>query len=163
MVMLVGAYSPVLMIIGLRLLSHRAGIWVLVIGATLAGAWGLILWWLPHAQPRRVKLSNVDPVDAEVTAYIASLLLPIIAASSPSGGDIAAYVLCALLILVVAYAADLGSVNPLIYLFRLRVVRAEVDGRSAVLLVRSVPSRGGSARVVRAAGVIRVLEVNEED
>jgi hypothetical protein len=78
---------------------------------------GLIVWtvflaWLPRRQPRDVRLMDVQPIDSEVTGYIASYLLPIVAAGSPSTGDIAAYGLCVLLLLIIAFAADLGAINP---------------------------------------------------
>jgi hypothetical protein len=104
-----------------------------------------------------VIVTEVQPVDAEVTGYIVSYLLPIVAATSVDAGDIVAYAICGGLILTVAFVANLGSINPLVYVFRLRVVKARVGGEPSILLVREVPGEGATVEVTRAAGVTRVL------
>jgi hypothetical protein len=121
------------------------------------GTWVAFLCWLPSAQSRDVEATAVQPVDAEVTGYIASYLLPVVAATSPSAGDIAAYVVCAVLFLVVAFVADLGSVNPVVYLFGLRVARADIDGRHVVILAKELPRPRQRIRVARGVGVVLVL------
>ena len=65
------------------------------LGLLGVGVWSLFLAWLPHAQPREVEIAAAEPADTEVTAYIASYLLPILAAASPSTGDIVAYAISA--------------------------------------------------------------------
>jgi hypothetical protein len=157
LVLLVGAYAPAALIIGART-APAVGGWLAVgVGAVGVGVWSLFLAWLPHAQPREIELSAVEPADTEVTAYIASYLLPILAAASPRTGDIVAYVLCGLLILIVAFAADLGSVNPVVYLFHLRVMRARVDGGYVIILARGVPEVGTPVVATQALGVVLVL------
>lgn len=156
LVLLAGAYAPAALIIGARTAPSIGG-WVAIgVGLLGIGAWSLVLTWLPHAQTRQINLTAVEPADTEVTAYIISYLLPIVAAASPATGDIVAYVLCGLLILIVAFAADLGSVNPIVYLFRLRVMRARVDGEPAIILARGLP---GERKMVatRAAGVVFIV------
>ncbi|WP_327467738.1 hypothetical protein [Baekduia sp.] len=151
-------------IVGLRVLPHRGGWIAVTFGGAGIAVWLAFLCWFPsRSQPREVVLGEVEPIDGEVTAYVASLLLPLVAVGNPDAGDLGAYVVCAVLILIVGYAADLGSVNPVIYLLGLRVVRAEVDGRLAIMLVRLVPSRGDPVVLVRAAGVIRVLDDESEN
>jgi hypothetical protein len=124
------------------------------VGVVGIGVWSLFLAWLPHAQPREIELTAVEPADTEVTAYIASYLLPILAATSATTGDIVAYALCGLLILVVAFAADLGSVNPIVYLCRLRVMRAQIDGAHVIIIARQVPDTGTTVIATQALGVV---------
>ncbi len=104
----------------------------------------------------------VEPSDSEVTAYIASYLLPILATPSPSVGDVVAYALCGVLILVVAFAADLGSINPIVYLFGFRVARAQIGDDAVIILARRFPDDGTIATVAQAAGVVLVVETKGE-
>jgi hypothetical protein len=162
LVLLGGAYAPAALIIGART-TPAVGGWVAVgLGVVGVAVWSLFLAWLPHAQTREVQLAAVEPADTEVTAYIASYLLPILAAASPTTGDIVAYALCGLLILIVAFAADLGSVNPIVYLFRLRVMRARVDGHHVIILVRGVPEVGTTVVATQALGVVLVPRIEEQ-
>ena len=162
LVLLAGAYAPAALIIGART-APAVGGWLTVgAGAVGMGIWSLFLAWLPHAQPREIELSAVEPADTEVTAYIASYLLPILAAASPTTGDIVAYALCGLLILIVAFAADLGSVNPVVYLFRLRVMRARVAGGHVIILARGVPAVGTTVIATQALGVVLVPRTTEQ-
>jgi hypothetical protein len=156
------AYAPAVLIIGCRMLPHSYA-WP-AIGVGVAGLifWAWFLLRLGRAQQREVSLSLVEPSDSEVTAYIASYLLPILAAPSPSVGDVVAYVLCGALILVVAFAADLGSINPIVYLFGFRVARAQVGGDAVIILARRYPDDGTIATVAQAAGVVLVVETKGE-
>lgn len=155
--LLASAYAPAALIVGCRTFPDCIGWITLVLGGLGLAVWTGFLLWLPHAQPREVRPSNVDPMDGEVTAYIASYLLPIVAAASPSTGDLFGYGVCAVLVLIVAFTADLGSVNPVVYLFGLRVARVEIDGRAMVILAKRLPRAEESITVARAAGVTRVL------
>lgn len=160
--LLMGAYAPAALIIGARTAPAIGGWLAVGIGAVGVSVWSLFLAWLPHAQPREIELATVEPADTEVTAYIASYLLPILAAASPTTGDIIAYVLCGVLILIVAFAADLGSVNPVVYLFRLRVMRARVAGEHVIILARGIPEAGTDVVATQALGVVLVLRAAKQ-
>lgn len=152
-ILLVGAYAPVAIIIAARALPACAG-WV----ALGAGVFGLVAWisfllWLPARQPREAPVSNIEPVDGEVGAYIVSILLPLVAAGDPTAGDLVAYSLCGILILCVAYVSNLALVNPLIYFLGYRVARATVDGERTVVLIKKSAELDGDVTVVRAVGV----------
>lgn len=150
-ILLVAAYSPAAIILGFRILPCWAG-WIMVAaGFTGVVTWAVFLGWLPHTQPRDVSLSQVEPIDAEVTAYIASYLLPIVAATPEDAGDIAAYATCAMLVLAIAFTADLSSVNPLIYIFGFRVVRAYINARPMILLVDELPPERCEKVILRYA------------
>src|SRR4051812_37003089 len=100
LVLLGGAYAPAALIVGFRAAPHPAGWVALAIGALGICVWVAFLTWLPHAQPREIELSEARPVDPEVAGYIVSYLLPVIAAPAPGPGDLFAYGVCALLILI---------------------------------------------------------------
>ncbi len=162
LVLLAGAYAPAALIIGARTVPRPVGWIAVAMGVIGVSVWSLFLAWLPRAQPREIELAAVEPADTEITAYIASYLLPILAAASPTTGDIVAYVLCAVLILIVAFAADLGAVNPVVYLFRLRVIRVRVAEEPVIMLVRAVPRAGTTVLASQALGVVLMLPDSEK-
>jgi hypothetical protein len=96
-------------------------------------------------------------IDSEVTGYIVSILLPVVAASRPGFHDWLAYGVCAVLILLVAFAAELWSANPITYAFHMRAARAVVDGKPRVVLVRGHMGQGEIKAVARRLGVTLVL------
>jgi hypothetical protein len=153
LVLLVGAYAPVAIIIAARTLPSSAGWGALGIGISGLLAWIGFLIWLPARQPREASVSEVEPIDGEVSAYIVSILLPLVAAGDPSSGDLVAYGLCGVLILLVAYVSNLALANPLIYFFGYRVARATVDGQRTIVLLKQSAELEGNVTVVRAVGV----------
>lgn len=152
LILLASAYAPAALIVGFRAWPHTAGHVALVLGALGVGVWALFVAWIRQAQPRRRPVKDVEALDGDVTAYIASYLLPVVAANAPSDGDLIAYGICAVLLLVVGYAANLGAVNPIVYLFGLRTAQATVDGKRTVLLVKQLPA-DGELWISRGAGV----------
>jgi hypothetical protein len=155
--LLLGAYSPVALIIAARVVPEPIGWISLGIGVLGAFAWVGFLTWAPHGHSWTSEVADPEPVDTEVTAYIVSLLLPIVAAVSPDLGDVIAYCICGALILFVAYVSDLAAFNPFVYIFGYRVLRAEVDGEPAIVLSRDPEGTRGEIDVVRALGVTVVL------
>lgn len=151
--LLLGAYSPIALIVAARAIPHPAGWVALAVGMIGLGAWTLFLSWLPRHQPRTALVTNIEPIDSEVTGYIVSLLLPVIAAGNPSSGDLVAYGICAALILLVAFVSDLSVANPLIYVLGFRVGRATVAGERTIVLVEDASPPEGDVTVVRAVGV----------
>lgn len=151
--LLIGAYAPVAIIIAARALPACAGWVALGVGIIGLSAWIAFLVWLPARQPREASVSEVEPIDGEVGAYIVSILLPLVAAGDPSFGDLIAYGLCGVLILFVAYISNLALVNPLIYFFGYRPARATVDGERTIVLIKQSATVDGDVTVVRAVGI----------
>jgi hypothetical protein len=162
LILLGSAYAPVALIVGSRLLPHKGGCIVLGVGALGVGIWIAFLYWLAHSQPYEVELNDFESIDTQVTGYIASLLLPVVAVASPSAGDIVAYAICAALILIVAFAADLGAANPIVYLAGLRVGRATLEGRRMIVLFRDAPTGDEPIFASAAAGVILLDKETEQ-
>ena len=162
LILLIAAYSPVVIIAGLRGVPTTAG-WI-SLGVGLFGVclWTLFLLWLPQRQPRDVKIDAIEPMDTEVTGYIVSLLLPVIAASRPRLNDWIAYGVCAVLVLVVAFAARLWAVNPITYLFRLRPALLTINGRAEVALVHTCLVDTTNRQVVRRLGVLLLLPMGTD-
>jgi hypothetical protein len=156
-VLLFSAYAPVALIVGARVVPDCVGYIALGVGVLGIAAWITFLLWIPHAQTRTVKAEDAELVDTEVTAYVVSLLLPIVAAVRPDAGDLVAYGLCALLILYVAYVSDLAAFNPFVYGFGYRVARATIEGSPVLVLLGDPASAEGEVEVVQRIGVTVIL------
>lgn len=151
------------LVAGLRGWPHPAALAACAVALVGLLAWALVVRKLWTAQPRTVEVEDSSAIDGEVTASIVSLLLPAVAASTPSGRDWAAYAVCACLILVVAWGARLWSVNPIVYLLGLRVIRIQVNSETLVALARAVPAAGDTVVATRSVGVVLVRAAAEAE
>jgi hypothetical protein len=156
LVLLFGAYAPVAMIIAARTVPSAPGFVALGLGILGIVAWLGFLHHLRSHQQRTSSVSEIEPIDDQVTGYIVSILLPLVAAGDPNLGDLVAYGLCAVLILAVAFVSDLAVANPLIYFMGFRVARAKVDGERTIVLVDGLEVPEGDVTVRRAVGVTYV-------
>jgi hypothetical protein len=152
-ILLFGAYAPIGLIVGARVIPAYPGYIAVAIGLAGLAAWVLFLRWLRTTQPHPACAENVELIDAEVTGYIVSILLPLVAAGQPTTGDLIAYGFCAVLILCVAYTSNLAAVNPLIYFLGFRVGRATVDGQRTIVLLSDPQQSDGTVTVVNKVGV----------
>jgi hypothetical protein len=157
LILLAAAYSPVAVVGGLRGLPSAPAYIAAGLGLAGIGLWILFLRWLGGRGPRNRDVREAELIDSEVTGYIVSILLPVIAASAPDLNDWLAYGVCAALILVVAFAAELWAVNPITYLFGLRAARALIDGTPRVVLVRGILGPAGERLVIERIGVALIL------
>lgn len=157
--LLVGAYAPMLAVLGLRIGPGEAG-WILV-GASVVGvAWWL--WFLLRVVPRRqafeITVVSAEPADREVTAYIVTYLLPVLAAKPEHEYGYAAYALAGLLVLVVAYRADLGAINPFAYLWGYRAYRVAAADGVRIVLSKSLLLNDRTWVMHDAAGIVVATE-----
>jgi len=153
--LLVGAYAPMLAVLGLRIGPDLLGI-ILCAVALAATIWWL--WFLlrvvKHRQAYNLTLKSAEPADRDVTAYVATYVLPVIVGKPEHITGYLAYGLAGFLILVVAYRADLGAINPLAYLCRYRAYRVSAEGGARIVLSRSQLIEGNTWQVQEVAGMI---------
>lgn len=124
--------------------------------AILGIADGLRLSWLAGgiaAVPRRV--AEVRDVGPEVAGYLATYLLPLLAAPTPTTGDLVGYGIYALVVIVVSLRSNMAHVNPTLYLLGWRVSSVRfAEGDTQYLVSRRAPNSGETIRVARLYGVL---------
>ncbi len=124
--------------------------------AVIGVADGLRLSWLARgkqAVPRTVE--DASDVGPEVAAYLATYLLPLLAAPSPTGGDLVGYAIYGVVVVVVSLRSNMAHVNPTLYLLGWRVTSVTLDGGDRHYLIsRHAPISGDQIRVSRLYGVL---------
>jgi hypothetical protein len=117
---------------------------------------GLRLSWLARgkqAVPRRVE--ETSDAGSEVAAYLATYLLPLLAAPTPKTGDLIGYAIYGVVVIVVSLRSDMAHVNPTLYLLGWRVTSVTLDGGDHQYLIsRHAPKAGDTVRVTRLYGVL---------
>jgi hypothetical protein len=117
---------------------------------------GLRLSWLAmgkQAVPRRVE--EARDVGPEVAAYLATYLLPLLAAPSPRAGDLIGYALYGVVVIVVSLRSNMAHINPTLYVLGWRITGVTLDGGDREYLVsRRIPKAGDTVRVTRLYGVL---------
>ena len=157
------SYAPLFAIAAIRfdgvvLRLVLAGI--AVVGVTTLA---MLIWTSRHRiSPRRVSPAAVEDMGSEVSAYVATYLLPFVAVDRPDALDLVAYGFAFLVLAVVFVNSNLIGVNPLLYLAGYRVfsvdgIRLDRTGtsRSSVMIAKDQPTPGQKVEIVDIAnGVV---------
>jgi hypothetical protein len=143
--MFLSSYSFLFVILALRF--QRAplviGCWILAGLGLAAAAW--ILSTEKAKAPASFGVSKVEDQGSEVAAYLATYLLPFVTLSEPSDRDVISYLLFILVAALIYIQSDLLQINPVLYLFRRRVVKVTTKaGWQAYLVTRQAPLPGES-------------------
>lgn len=150
-----GAYGPVLAILGLRIGFTAVGFALLGAAALGAALWSFFLLDIAeHRQRRTVKVKAASTLDSNVAAYVASYLLPVLAAKTTGTSTYIAYGLAAALILVVAYRADLGTINPLAYIFGYRAYSVTIGDDTVTVLSKWLLEPNAIWDIQTVAGIV---------
>jgi hypothetical protein len=114
------------------------------------------LTWLAGglaAAPR--SFTSVRDSGAEVAGYLATYLLPFLAAPHVDAGDIWAYGIYAVVVIVITLRSNLAHINPTIYVLGWKVVTVTLqDGRDRYLVCRRTPAPGERVAVTELFGVL---------
>jgi hypothetical protein len=102
---------------------------------------------------------EVRDAGGEVAGYLATYLLPFLAAPHTTAGDIWAYVIYAIVVVIVTLRSNLGAINPTIYLLGWKVATVTLqDGRERYLVCRRTPARGERVNVSELYGVLHTRD-----
>jgi hypothetical protein len=161
----VSAYSPLAILIGIRMTDTRLS-WALIVGGVLAGlCLYLNLWHAGRANPADpLRIVDVTDRAGDFPSYLMTYLLPFVLVVNPSSRDLVALCVFGLLLLFVSFQSSTVAVNPWIYVIGLRLYNGRIDRGAAgtdeaLLLSRRKPSTSpsGSTPSPTYPGVSAVL------
>jgi hypothetical protein len=156
--LLLSSYAPLNVILFIRVDSGwRFGFIALALAGFLDA--NRITWLAKRVAPVRRTFSAVRDSGGEVAAYVATYLLPFLAAPHAGAGEIWAYAIFAAVVAVISLRSDLAHVNPTIYLLGWKVVTVTLqDGRERYLVCRRAPSVGEPVSVTELYGVLQARD-----
>lgn len=101
------------------------------------------------------KVAEVQDAGPEVAAYLATYLLPLLAAPSPTTGDLVGYGIYAVVVILVSLRSNMAHVNPTLYLLGWQVSSVEFDGGDRHYVVsRKAPKPNETIQVSELYGVM---------
>ena len=137
--LLLSSYAPLAIILGLRIDPLEPKLVCFVIAA-----WGIydalrITWWSRRATTPRT-IVGIDDRGGEVAGYLATYLLPMLAAPNPDTADLIAYGVFGLVIVVISLRSNLLAINPTVYVLGWRVMAVvTAEGDRHFLVCRRPP------------------------
>lgn len=140
------AFSPLTLIIAIKTSHHCTAkdlqMYVFWISATLATVGFIDAWRLPRGALRKGSIKrefyDIQDPSGAVAAYLATYLLPFMSLQIGTIRDVVAVVVFFLVVLAIFLTSDLAAINPTLYVFGWRVVRARVkssDGNDPMVVV----------------------------
>jgi hypothetical protein len=107
--------------------------------------------------PKTVSFLEVRDSGDQVAAYLATYLLPLLAAPAPTVGDLVGYGIYAFVIAIVTVRSDLIHVNPTVYVLGWKIATVtRQDGREQYALCQKSPPVLAPVTVRRFHGVMRI-------
>jgi hypothetical protein len=92
---------------------------------------------------------------SEIAGYLATYLLPLLAAPNPGTGEIIGYAIYGVLIVVITLRSDLAHVNPTLYALGWKIVSVRTNtGREQFLVCRTAPRPGHPVYVTDMNGLL---------
>jgi len=103
----------------------------------------------------RRTFTMVSDSGGEIAGYLATYLLPLLAAPNPGSGDIIGYAIYTALIATVTLRSDLAHVNPTLYLLGWKIVTVTTQaGRRKYLVCRTAPQPGEPVPITDMNGLL---------
>jgi hypothetical protein len=156
---LLSSYAPLFLILVARV--DTAPIRAVCLGFAIVGIGDALRLTLLAGEKQAVPRSFDDVRDSgsQVAAYLATYLLPLLAAPDPDAGDLVGYGIYAVLIVVITLRSDLAHINPTLYLLGWKVVSVTTSmGGERYLICKQSPRIGEQVRVVQLYGVLHAVE-----
>ena len=153
LLLLLSAYSPLPLLIGIR--DHNAQqMWILfAIAALLALALPAVCLVKSRTSNRaQVTIDSITMDPDEIAGYLMSYILPFVTLSSPTGRDLIAFAVFGVLVIGAYLQSGRVPVNPWLLVVRLRPWHVSSGADSYMLLSRTEPVPGdvyGGVRIIR--------------
>ena len=157
------SYAPLFVALAIKFDNSRlASVLVGVAVVSSVSLW-MLLRTSSHTAPRAVTPTACRDMGGEVSAYVATYIIPFVTIGNPDARDLVAYGVVFATLCVVYINSDLVGVNPLLYLFRYRVfavegIRLDRDGvaRECLVVSRRRPVAGAAIEVVDINDDLRI-------
>jgi hypothetical protein len=152
LLLLLSAYSPLVVLIGVR--DHNAAqSWVIIaIGAVLTlGLPCVIALARKLTQPLTAVVVSTQDAAQEVTGYLTSFILPFATMSALTGRDFIALGLFGVLLAVAYLQSQRLALNPWLYFARRRILELDIGNGAELLIARQVPTKGDELTLTRLA------------
>ena len=159
--------APISAIFAVRAADVNWVIFWVFTGIVLLGILGFMYFRYRHFNPHdasRPVIESVQGLGGEAGAYLTSLVLPLIAVSSPSWQETVAYMLCFAIYVAVTVNTNLLLVNPIFYVFGYKIWRiasGDIEGREAILISRNAPVVGQEFKVFGSYNIL--MEARESE
>lgn len=151
--LLLSSYAPLNLILAARI--DLPPVQMLFVGLALVGLGDAIRLTLlvkeKTAVPRAIQ--DVRDSGAQVAGYLATYLLPLLAAPEPDLGDLIGYGIYGLVLVVITLRSDLAHINPTLYLLGWKVVTVTAHDETERYLVCRKTPRSTKIHVVVLYGV----------
>lgn len=144
------SYAPLFAILAIRLEASVAR-W----GCTALAVLGLlnvvsVRRQMARLEPSPFTVRHVADRGAEVAGYLATYLFPFITVPEPTWKDAVAYAILLAVVASVYVQSDMLAINPVFYLFRLKVVSIETEcGFTGFLVIRTTPTAGDTVQAAK--------------
>ena len=152
LLLLLSAYSPLVILLGIR--DHNTTqSWILIgIGAAMTlGLPCVIALARKLTQPLPAVVTSTQDVAQEVTGYLTSFILPFATMSALTGRDLIALGLFGVLLAVAYLQSERLALNPWLYFARRRILELDIGNGSELLIARQVPTAGDEVTLTRLA------------
>jgi len=99
--------------------------------------------------------TEVRDAGSEIAGYLATYLLPLLAAPNPATGEIIGYAIYGVLIVIITLRSDLAHVNPTLYALGWKIVSVRTGtGIEKFLVCRTTPRSGEPVFVTDMNGLL---------
>jgi hypothetical protein len=152
LLLLLSAYSPLVLVVGIRDHNSRQSLWLILLALVLAVGLPVVIAaasLVGHPQISYIQSSG-DAAE-EVTAYLASFILPFATLSSPSGRDLVAFAVFGIFLAAAFLQAGKLALNPWLFFARHRVYDVDVGNGPELVLAHRAPSAGDELKLTRLA------------
>lgn len=151
------SYAPLFLLLAIRF--DQRSLRIACMALSFLGFFAL--WLLLHLDSQTSlgphTLTSASDIGSEASAYLATYLLPFLTVSTPSARDIIAYIFYFCIAGIIYVRSSMLQVNPLLYLFRYRVLDIRDDhGLRAYMITKAALEAGDRVLATRLGDTILV-------
>jgi hypothetical protein len=150
LILLLSAYSPLVLIIGIRNQNPRQSWWLIGIGLLFALGLPLVIVAARSVvHPQVVRVDSARNAAEEVTGYLTSFILPFATLSTPSGRDLVAFAVFGIFLAAAYLHSGRLALNPWLFFAGHRPYDVDFGHGAELVLAHRAPSAGDELILTR--------------